>query len=143
VTGPPSGRVGRSLSRCRLLRLARLDVRASCCAALIEFGESPLRIRVHDVVRLPRVLLRPRPAMGGNVENDARKVGMFDLIAIGIVWVAHDPGGASVAHDLALFDNVVDPEANVVDADEILAGTLRCRVGLELQLQSTRMKQRS
>src|SRR5262245_33720350 len=63
--------VGRSLRRCRLLRLARLDVRASCRAALIEFGESPLRIRVHDVFRLPRVLLRPCPAMGGNIENDA------------------------------------------------------------------------
>ena len=58
---------------------------------------------------------------------------MFDLVAIGIVWVAHDPCGASVAHDLALFDNVVDPEANVVDANEILARTLRRRVGLELQ----------
>src|SRR6476660_9105558 len=60
----------RSLNR-RLLRRARFDVRASCCAALIEFGEPPPRIRVHDVVRLPRILLRSRPAMGGNVENDA------------------------------------------------------------------------
>src|SRR6516162_663366 len=57
ATEPPSGRVGRSLSRSRLLRFARLDVRASCRAALIEFGEAPLRIRVHDVVRLPRFLL--------------------------------------------------------------------------------------
>src|SRR5262245_42725429 len=71
--------------------------------------------------------------MGGNVENDARKVGVFDLVAIGIVWVAHDPRGASVAHDLALFDNVVDPEANVVDTNEIFARTLRRRVRLELQ----------
>src|SRR4029450_3442484 len=39
----------------------------------------------------------------------------------------------SVAHDLALFDNVVDPEANVVDANEIVARTLRRRVSLEFQ----------
>src|SRR5215471_7770374 len=68
---PLSGRVGHSLSSCRLLRLARLDVGASCGTTLVEFAESPLRIRVHNVVRLPRVLLRPRPAMGSYVENDA------------------------------------------------------------------------
>src|SRR5262249_15265605 len=122
-----------SLSRCRLLELARLDLRASCRAALIKLGEPPLRIGMHDVVRLPRVRLRPRPAMGGNVENDARKVGVFDLVAVGIVRVAHDPGGASVAHNLALFDDVVDPEAKMVDANEVLARTLRRRIGLELQ----------
>src|SRR6516164_4412592 len=71
--------------------------------------------------------------MGGNVENDPREVGVFDLVAIGIVWVAHDPFGASIAYDLALFDNVVHPEANMVDANEILARTLRRSVGLELQ----------
>ena len=58
---------------------------------------------------------------------------MFDLVSIGIVWVAHDPCGATVAHDFTLFDNIVDPEANVVDADVILARTLRRLVGLELQ----------
>src|SRR5262249_3349117 len=71
--------------------------------------------------------------MGGNVENDPGEVGVFDLVAIWIVWITHDPFGASIAYDVALFDNVVDPEANVVDANEILARTLRRRVGLELQ----------
>src|ERR1043166_8218109 len=66
-----TSRVGHSFSRYRLLRLARLDVGASCCAPLIEFGEPPFRIRMHDIVRLPGVLLRPRPAMGRDVENDA------------------------------------------------------------------------
>src|SRR5262249_53147813 len=127
------GRVGRSLSRYRLLRRARLDVGASCCATLIEFAESPLRIRVYDVVRLPRVLLRPRPAMGSYVENDTREVGVFDLVAVGIVGVAHDPCGAGVARDFALFDDIVDPETDVVDANEILAHSLRRLIGLELQ----------
>src|SRR5215468_2999807 len=58
---------------------------------------------------------------------------MLDLVAIGVVWVAHNPCAANVTHDFALFDNVVDPEANVMDANEIFARTLRCHVGLELQ----------
>jgi len=58
---------------------------------------------------------------------------VLHLIAVRIVRIAHDPFGASAAHDLALFHHVIDPEADVMDADIILAGALRRLVRLEVQ----------
>src|SRR5262249_46467144 len=47
--------------------------------------------------------------------------------------VAHDPGRADVARDLALLDHVIDPEADVVNADIVRAGALRGLVALEVE----------
>ena len=71
--------------------------------------------------------------MRGDVEDDAVEVGVLHLVAVRVVRIAHDPGGAGVAHDLALLDHVIDPEADVVDADIVLAGALRGLVALEVQ----------
>ena len=58
---------------------------------------------------------------------------MLDLIPIRIVRIAHDPGGAGISRDLALLHHVIDPEADVMDADKILAGALGGLVALEVQ----------
>ena len=71
--------------------------------------------------------------MRGDVEDDAGQVGVLHLVAVRIVRIAHDPGGARVARDLALLDHVIDPEADVMDADIVLAGALRGLVALEVQ----------
>src|SRR5262249_46522795 len=68
-----------------------------------------------------------------DVEDDAVEVEMLDLVAVRVVGIAHDPGRAVVAHDLALLDHVIAPEAEMVDADEVLAGALGGLVALELQ----------
>src|SRR6185437_14354914 len=127
----PSGRLLRRLRN--LLGADRGDLGLGLRAALVELGEPLRRMAVHDVVGLARVLLRPGPAVGGDVEDDAVEVGVLDLVAMRVVGVAHDPGRAGVARDLALLDHVVDPEADMVDADEIRAGALRGLVALEME----------
>ena len=71
--------------------------------------------------------------MGGYVEDDALQIGVLDLVAVRVVRVAHDPGRAGVARDLALLEHVIDPEADMMEADIVNAGTLRGFVGLEVQ----------
>src|SRR5688572_6857794 len=110
-------------------RILRIGPRA----ALVELRQPALRVGVRDVVRRPRLLLRTGPAVRGDVEDDAVEVGVLDLVAVRIVRIAHDPGRADVARDLALLDHVVDPEADMVDADEVHAGALRGLVALEVE----------
>src|SRR5262249_39436819 len=94
---------------------------------------APLRVRMHDVILGPRVLLRTRPAMRRDVEDDAAQIGMLHLVAIRVVRIAHDPCGTRVARYLALFHHVIHPEADMVDADIVLPGPLRRFVALEVQ----------
>src|SRR5262249_8975923 len=86
-------------------------------AALVAPREPALWIGMRHVVVRSRLLLRAGPAVRGDVENDAVEVGVLDLVAVRVVRIAHDPGRADVARDLALFHHVIDPEADVMDAD--------------------------
>src|SRR6266850_4128519 len=111
----------------------RCKLRVGPRAALVELRQSTLRIHMRDVTRGSRVLLRTGPAVCGDVEDDAVEVGVLHLVAVRIVRIAHDPGRADVARDLALLDHVIDPEADVVDADKVHAGALRSLVALEVE----------
>src|SRR5260370_34663443 len=102
----------------------RRELRLGPRAALVELRQPALWVPIRDVVFRSRVLLRTGPAVRGDVEDDAVEVGVLYLIAVWVVRVAHDPGRADVARDLALFHHVIDPEADVVDADIVHAGAL-------------------
>src|SRR5262249_40421339 len=90
-------------------------------------------IRVYHIITRPRVLLRAGPTVSSDVEDDATEIGMLHLVAIRVVRIAHDPGRAGIACDLPLLHDVVDPETDVMDADEVFAGALRGLIALEVQ----------
>src|SRR5258708_23646920 len=102
----------------------RRELRLGPRAGLVDRRQPALWVPIRNVVFRSRVLLRTGPAVRGDVEDDAVEVGVLHFIAVWVVGVAHDPGRADIARDLALFHYVIDPEAAVVDADGVHSGAL-------------------
>ena len=77
--------------------------------------------------RLVDFFHRTDPAMFGNIADDAIRPSIFDLIECvrRVRHLAHHICAAGIGNLLSGAFDLVDPEADVMDADEIRAGALR------------------
>src|SRR6185437_9534749 len=107
------------------------------CGAKAAFGEAldiaPLL--TDFIVETAGPPLRSRPTIMDKIENDAVDVEEFHLVLriVPVIGLAHEPLSASKLDPLARAFDIVDPDAEMVEAHEILAFTLRRRVRFEIE----------
>src|ERR1700733_1455367 len=122
----------RSLRGRHCVRAATFDIRPRLGTPLVEPRHASARVGMRDVVRLTGILLCAGPALLRDVEDHAGGVGVFHFVAALVVRIAHDPGRTDGSRCLAAGDCIVDPQAEMMQADIVLAGALRRPIVLEL-----------
>ena len=85
------------------------------------------------VAVLARTPLRAGPAIMDEIEDDAVDVVKLHLVGgiVAIVRLAHDPFAAGFFDALLRRLDIIDPDAEVMQADEVLAHALRRPIALE------------